>query len=254
MFPTSLSDISLIQWIAYTNKLQPLDEELKQVTELPECKRKQILITKNFVDRAFESALFFGIDPGTYVDDMLKQYEDFCSLLNDFKPQTIESPTVESMLFGQFIDAKMLLQAAKDRNKWELIQYIIVIFFITDPVKYNPEWLNEKSTEFESTGEMKMHAVISYSHWWEELNKIINERYTVFQDSGDDESENMKIHMERWGWINFLKSIAKTKVFDIPGSGMNSIDCARTAKMDDVLVWSSEEKEYNLAVMRDMKK
>jgi len=45
--------------------------------------------------------------------------------------------------------------------------------------------------------------------------------------------------------VNFLKSIAATKVFDIAGSGKNSIQCAREARLFDVLVYASEEKELN---------
>lgn len=53
--------------------------------------------------------------------------------------------------------------------------------------------------------------------------------------------------MENWGWINFLKEIAKTKVFDLPGTGMNSIDCAKASKAYDVLLFASEEKAFNEA-------
>jgi hypothetical protein len=51
--------------------------------------------------------------------------------------------------------------------------------------------------------------------------------------------------------VNFLKSIAATKVFDMPGSHMNSIDCARKAKAFDVLVYASEDKTYNEAQALD---
>lgn len=61
----------------------------------------------------------------------------------------------------------------------------------------------------------------------------------------------MKRHFERWGWINFLKNIASTKVFDLPGSGMNSIDCARKASAFDVLIYASEDKSFNEAESLD---
>jgi hypothetical protein len=53
--------------------------------------------------------------------------------------------------------------------------------------------------------------------------------------------------MEQWGWVNFMKEIAKTKVFDIPGSGKNSIECAKDSKAFDVLIFASEEKQFNEA-------
>jgi hypothetical protein len=53
--------------------------------------------------------------------------------------------------------------------------------------------------------------------------------------------------MEQWGWTNFLKEISKTKVFDMPGTGMNSIECAKASKAFDVLIFASEEKQFNEA-------
>lgn len=53
--------------------------------------------------------------------------------------------------------------------------------------------------------------------------------------------------MEQWGWVSFLKEIAKTKVFDLPGSGMNSIDCAKASRLYDVLIFASEDKLFNEA-------
>lgn len=57
--------------------------------------------------------------------------------------------------------------------------------------------------------------------------------------------------MEQWGWVSFLKEIAKTKVFDIPGSGKNSIECAKDTKAYDVLIFASEEKQLNEAQNMD---
>jgi hypothetical protein len=52
--------------------------------------------------------------------------------------------------------------------------------------------------------------------------------------------------------VNFLKEIAKTKVFDIAGTGKNSIESARDAKLFDVLIFASEEKLMNEAQNLDM--
>jgi hypothetical protein len=46
-------------------------------------------------------------------------------------------------------------------------------------------------------------------------------------------------------------SIAATKVFDIAGSGKNSIQCAREAPLFDVLIYASEDKSYNEAQALD---
>ena len=52
--------------------------------------------------------------------------------------------------------------------------------------------------------------------------------------------------------MNFLKTIARAKVFDIPSKALNSIEAARAAKLMDVLTWASEEKDYNMASEADM--
>ena len=54
--------------------------------------------------------------------------------------------------------------------------------------------------------------------------------------------------METWGFVNLLKEVAKTKVFDVVGSGKNSIQCARDASLFDVLIFVSEEKSFNEAM------
>ena len=49
-------------------------------------------------------------------------------------------------------------------------------------------------------------------------------------------------YYREWGWIDFLSEIAKTKVFDIYGSGLDSIECAKNANAYKVLMYASNEK------------
>ena len=46
--------------------------------------------------------------------------------------------------------------------------------------------------------------------------------------------------------------MAATKVFDIPGKLMNSIDCVRISKCFDVLMYASEDKMLNESQTLDM--
>lgn len=50
--------------------------------------------------------------------------------------------------------------------------------------------------------------------------------------------------MVNFGWLNLLKTIALTKIWDIPGSGMNSIDCVRATPAFDILASASEDKLF----------
>ncbi len=53
----------------------------------------------------------------------------------------------------------------------------------------------------------------------------------------------MKQHFHNFGWVNFLKTVAATKVFDI--MGLNSLDSVRASPAFDVLVFTSEDKMFN---------
>lgn len=46
-----------------------------------------------------------------------------------------------------------------------------------------------------------------------------------------------------FGWINFLKTVAITKVFD--RQGLNSIESVRLSPCFDVLIYASEDKSLN---------
>ena len=161
-----------------------------------------------------------------------------------------ELTETNEIIFGQFIDAKMITSNTA-RNKWELMQYIASIFYLNG-IEYNELFCDESNEHFINCGQYPMPVILAISKFWEQLNEYINTNFTLFQESGEQEGANMKEHMQRWGWVNFLKSIAKTKVFDISGSGLNSIDCARKARCATVLTWASEEKDYNIALSRDM--
>lgn len=246
-----LSDITLKQWIEYNNSLQVLNEQLKAINDSPDSHRKNILLTKNLVDKAYHTYSFFGNTEALYIDDVLRGYADFIAASNDIvkAPDPIATEDIE---FGQFIDAKMLIAAneAANKTRWDILPYILSIFCYSP---FEDTHTNENSVMYKAALITPLDKAIGLMIWFDELNNYIQEAFTLFQDSGEEEKAAMKEHMKRWGWVNFLKSIAKTKVFDISGSGMNSIDCARKAKMVEVLTWASEEKDYNLAMAEDMK-
>lgn len=76
----------------------------------------------------------------------------------------------------------------------------------------------------------------------------MEENFSVFSRKGSGNTKpELVAHFETWGWINFLSSIAETKVFDVPGSGLDSIESAKKAKAFKVLTFASEKKEYGLA-------
>lgn len=49
-------------------------------------------------------------------------------------------------------------------------------------------------------------------------------------------------YLEDWGWLDFLVEIGLTKVFDKPGSKLNSLECVRESPCFDVLLFASQQK------------
>jgi hypothetical protein len=80
------------------------------------------------------------------------------------------------------------------------------------------------------------------------LCEYLEQHFAVFKRGGGDGKPELTAHFEEWGWINFLSSIAETKVFDIPGEGLDSIECAKRAKAFKVLIYASEKRDYQVAL------
>lgn len=269
MLNITLSNITLNQWIDYTNAVQPIDAELSAVMELKSY-RKPVLLTSMHVKRAYFTYSFFaGIDYAeatatVFVDDVMEWFnEGFCKMFegepeawervaneNWHLPKPELTPT-SPITFGEFIDSKMVTQANEGRSKWELLRYICAIYLRPHGERYDPQFIEESSERFNLVGQLPMTTVMSVANFFEHLNTYADEHFPIFQESEDSGGDNVKAHMSRWGWINFLKEMAKTKAFDIQGSNMNSIDCVRATNACEVLTWASEEKEHNIAANAD---
>ena len=264
-----LSDITLLQLIELNEQIKPLDDEYIKVFQSDAGEiRKSILLTGIFVKKAQKTYEEFGEKSTSdtkpiSVDFLVCWYNDFLALFDELYSDKwcasvgLSVPELTHMspvTFGQFIDAKMITEAAiRDKtDKWQAVQYVMSIFMCKE---YDDTFTSEGSEQFIRCGKMGADVALKVSKWWDALTTYINEHYTVFQDSGAhrEHTDNMDAHMQKWGWVNFLKGIAKTKAFDISGSGLNSIDCVRKTKASEILVWSSEEKDYNVASNEDMK-
>lgn len=51
-----------------------------------------------------------------------------------------------------------------------------------------------------------------------------------------------------WGWADFLATMAETNLFTIVGSGVDAIECVKTALAFKVLTYASLQKDKNLAM------
>lgn len=258
-----MKKITLIKWIEFNKQC----ESLKLPSEGESERRKKVLTEIYLAKKAYLAYSIFEGEPEIgeieWYDKFSSNISNYTSSLNDesrlqhlFEKIGLPSWKMNSLSkisFGQFIDSKMISQGC---NEWVALQYIAAIYITSGRIKkYNNEVTNEENKKFIKCGELTFDVFYLIRLWWEKFNKYINENFTVFQDSGDSnkDSENVTEHMARWGWVKFLKDIAKTKIFDIPSMGMNSIECVRQTGCNEVLVYASEEKDFNIASYRDMK-
>ena len=156
-------------------------------------------------------------------------------------PEAQIQPTTP-VTFGQFIDSKVLAEN-KDLPHWQLVALLACIYLRPAGVAYNEEDAIPGSVRYNEILAMPAALVAVVAKWFEAFNKHL-QTFTLFHPSRVKGGKFIKEHMKHWGWINFLKEIAKTKVFDIPASRKNSIDCAREANAFDVLMYASEDKDF----------
>jgi len=267
-----LEQVTLESFIRFNTFTRQIDSKYtSQLSDDMSDTRRSVLASKLFIDKAkitysnfAESTLDIS---KVSVDSLIGWYTKWLAEFTPTLPpkwwRTVGLPTPElthtsPITFGQFVDAKMIVEAAVRDNKdqWAVTQYIMSIFLIGSKKKYDYLYTSEDNSQFIRCGKKSVAVAVLVAKWWDTLNTYTAENYTIFQkDAGVDDGggENVADHMERWGWVNFLKNVAKAKVFDIQGSGLNSIDCVRETKASEVLVWASEEKDHNVAIHRDMK-
>ena len=278
-----LQKITVSKFLEYCTIIKDLNEEYNTIAndETINDNRKNVLLTTIFVKRAKKTFEHFhhinllkrkGESTKSYVnkdsvDFFISWYNAFNELFNEVDcseeaEQKLLLPSwkltpLNPINFGQFVDSKMMVEGGINdgHSKWVVVQYIMAIFLLRKGIKYHESFINEESTQFIRCGSMNLEVAIIVSKWFDKLNEYINSHFTLFQDNGmkKENQENIETHMKRWGWVNFTKNVAKTKAFDISGSGKNSIECVRETNCNEILTWASEEKEYNVAIDLDMK-
>jgi len=156
--------------------------------------------------------------------------------------------------FGEIIDSKVMIQniVEEKKSRWEMLLYVAAIFLRREGEPYSEEFIFDDSGRLNIYRLLPLDIAIQIGAWYDSFNQYLYDYFPVFHDSEVKSGANMRRHMEQWGWVNFLKEVAKTKIYDIPDSGLNSIDCARRAKAFDVLVDASESKLNNEAYSLDM--
>ena len=81
------------------------------------------------------------------------------------------------------------------------------------------------------------------------MSEFLGQSFAIFKGgSSIDTKPELEAYYDEYGWLDFLSELAKTKVFDIPGSGRDSIECVKQANAYKVLTWADNEREKNKAL------
>ncbi|NCX93171.1 MAG: hypothetical protein EBX40_00630 [Gammaproteobacteria bacterium] len=259
--------ITLGQYAAfYTKAGKQIDTDAEAANQLPEP-QKSIMLSKLNARRAVAAMCYFteNTDTGKLpLAEVLDWYHS--SITSQFTgnlPEGITLPPHElhsahcNVTFGQFIDAKLLVQAARESNKsvWQLAVNLCAVFARFSVYQnYTDVHASEDGPKHEACLQLPLIAGVKVLDWWNSLNTYIGEHFAMFDETdSSDAGPNIKEHMKHRGWLRFQNSIAESKLFDIPGSKMNSIACCRAAKLVDVLSYADEKQGYNLSQNEDLK-
>ncbi len=280
-YPTQPAELTVGNWTRFLEQydipLRTMEADIEALGE-EQAFEKELEIESLIVNEAYSLAAHFsGIefnDAGEAftVDEVVGWREEYFRPAYDGSfsgvppnllrlPDPIVTPST-SINFGAFIDSKVLTEVlskppANDTPAglmlpyWKTGHLLLCIF---DRVNGNETYHDSDLAPAGELYSQKLNAplfeVVQVYEWYRQFIEHIQSSYALFAKSRvPSAGKAMKEHMKQWGWINFLKELAKTKVFDVPG--LNSIDSVRAVSLFDVLVFASEDKEYGEAAALD---
>lgn len=274
--PHTIGDVTIGQRIDFHDQYgRDLAARAKEISQLEDGEEQEIALAELSLDRMYCAFAFFtgctvdAVRDSTYVDQVAAVYyglladllvdpeinETNVFLWNDerwYLPDAILKHG-DQMTFGEFIDAKQLVKdhIESGSDNLEYLVQICAIFLRKEGESYKESFLYEQSDRLLLMRTLPMDIAAAVAGWFERFNGYVHDSFPVFFPSRVKSNNKFsKEHFNRFGWINFLKTIATTKVFDLPG--MNSIDAARSSRLFDVLIWASEEKSMSEAYALDM--
>ncbi len=282
-----IKGITLGQYLDYYSKYGAwIEEEAAAIFALKDSEEKEYRNKEFLIDRACTIiGHFIDLDPkvlkeSVYIEEVLTIYQmefgfliypDYSVFYSDsykwngetWLLQSFELNSKSTMTFGQFIDSKVAVQEnhLAGLNRWEVLPTICAIFLekvIYEEPKSFALFKKKKRSNYNRSiieGDMPermkglpLEIALGVLFFFDKLNDTTGE-FDVFRKSRLKSGKNIKEHFKYYGWINFLTSLARTKVFDLPN--MNSIDSVREAPAFDVLLFASEDKMLNEAMALD---
>jgi len=278
LLPSSLTEYTISQRISfYQDHGMILDEIAESINGMPEGSDREFEELEFALEKAFRTFAFFsGIDLDVikscdftdYIaatvaqaNELIMIEEEAIQIASEFiwndETWVLHPPELKQgspLTFGELIDSKQMVMDMNESkaSKWEILQHVCAIFLRKKGEAYSDTFLYENSDRLALMEQLPLNIALVVGKCFEQLSEFCDQSFPIFWPGSTKPGPNAKKHFSRWGWVNFLKAVAKEKVFDIPGSNMNSIQCTRAALAFDVLVYSSEEKEYLEAQNMDM--
>lgn len=279
-YPSQPEDLTVGNWIAFLERydvsLRTMEAEIEAYSE-DQWIEKELGIETLIVSDAYALAAYSaGIEfeeagEAFTVEEVMRWREEHFRPAYDksFSGEWEAIPMPEAIItpgttinFGAFIDSKVLTESlamppAEDLPAglmlpyWQVGHQLACIFLRLDGNEaYHDSDLKPGSDWYNRHMDTPLYKIVQVYEWYRQFIDHLQKSFAVFAKSRvPGAGKAMKEHMKQWGWINFLKELAKTKVFDVPG--LNSIDSVRAVSVFDVMVFASEDKEYGEAAALD---
>lgn len=272
-YPTTLHDVTLRRRIEWEQEYgKDLAARAAEIHEMKDGNEKEVELTLFHVEHAVKAFAFFTGLPLSEVADHIDVRQVIAvfeaTLINLILPEAPDRsddpiiwngefwflPTPElrpdsEMTFNEFLVAKEIVRQVQaiGGSKWDALPYLCAIYLRNEDQPFSEDLVMEGGDRVEQMHDLPMDIAHQVATFFELHNAHLHEFFSVFRKSRG-KGPNLSKHFDRWGWISFLTYIAECGLFTIPGAGLNAIECAKRAKLYEVLVYASEKKDHDEAI------
>lgn len=271
-YPTTLHAVTLQRRIEWEQEYgKDLAARAAEISEMAEGDDKDVELTLFHVEHAVKAFAFFtGIDledVTQHIDvrQVLSVFENTLAGLLRAESEATDEPIIwndefwtlpdpelhpdSAMCFNEFLVAKEVVRQiqAIGAGRLEALPYICAVYLRREGEPFSEDLVKEDGDRVQLMYSLPMDIANQVASFFEQHNEHLHKNFSVFRKSRS-KGPNLSGHFDRWGWISFLTYVAEAGLFTVPGAGMNAIDCAKQAKLYDVLVYASEKKDHDEAI------
>lgn len=265
--PTALEEVTLQQRIDFEVEFgETLAAQVQEIKKIKRRKERERRILESQFDRAFMTlSLFTGMSPealrdSKFVDELCGVYFLYMRDIFDesegdpkqeflWNGETWYLPTPEltgesMMKTKEVIYSKEHLRILHEEgaNVYEQALTLAMIFLRKKDEPFQKEFIFQNSERYQLMQTLPLSIALDVAKFYGMLSEYLFDVFPIFWPGKMKSGPNAKKHYQEFGWINFLKTVAKTKAFDTNIPGMNSIQCVEEALAFDVFSWTSEDK------------